>query len=88
MFEMLIRVTAVAITASNLSPKPNVGPGGDNVTPGVVGFSATLFIALAAIALIFDMVRRIRRMRYREEIAAKLDAEQSEADENNGDPTL
>lgn len=79
MLDMLVRLSAVVITASNPSPQPNVGPDGDNVTPGVVGFLATLFIALGAVALIFDMIRRIRRMRYREEIATKLDQEQNEA---------
>lgn len=45
------------------------------VTPGAVGFVITFMVALAAIALIFDMVRRLRRVRYREEIDAKLQAE-------------
>ncbi len=45
------------------------------VTPGVVGFIATLFIAAMTILLIFDMVRRIRRSRYREEVGVILDAE-------------
>lgn len=47
------------------------------VTPGVVGFVATAFVALATIALVWDMVRRIRRQRYQAEIDAKLDAEEA-----------
>ena len=39
----------------------------------------TFFIAAGAIALIFDMVRRIRRVRYRAEIAEKLAAEAAAA---------
>lgn len=35
----------------------------------------TFFITAGAVALIFDMVRRIRRIRYRAEIAEKLAAE-------------
>jgi hypothetical protein len=35
----------------------------------------TFFMAAGAIGLIFDMVRRIRRVRYRAEIAEKLAAE-------------
>ena len=35
----------------------------------------TFLMAVGAIALIFDMVRRIRRVRYRAEIAEKLAAE-------------
>jgi hypothetical protein len=45
------------------------------VSPGAVGFMATLFVGVVTTFLIFDMVRRIRRSRYREEIRAKLDAE-------------
>lgn len=45
------------------------------VTPGVIGFLATFFIAGMTILLIFDLVRRIRRSRYREEVGILLDAE-------------
>lgn len=51
----------------------------DIVTPGVVGFLVTIFVALVTILLVWDMVRRIRRQRYRAEIEAKLDAEQAAA---------
>ena len=57
------------------------------VTPGVVGFFATFFVAAMTVLLIFDLVRRIRRSRYREEIGLLLDAEaeaaaQAEAERN------
>lgn len=45
------------------------------VTPGVIGFFATFFIAGMTVLLIFDLVRRIRRSRYREEVGILLDAE-------------
>jgi hypothetical protein len=45
------------------------------VTPGIIGFFATFFIAGMTILLIFDLVRRIRRSRYREEVGILLDAE-------------
>ena len=45
------------------------------VTPGVVGFFATLFVAGMTVLLAFDLVRRIRRSRYREEVGIQLDAE-------------
>ena len=47
------------------------------VTPGVVGFVATILVAVVTILLVWDMVRRIRRQRYQAEIEAKLDAEQA-----------
>lgn len=45
-------------------------------SPGVVGFLATLGVAAAAIFIIFDMTRRVRRVRYRAEIVQKLDLEE------------
>ncbi len=51
----------------------------DLVTPGVVGFIATFFVGVVTVLLVWDMVRRIRRQRYRAEIEAKLDAEQAAA---------
>ncbi len=45
-------------------------------SPGVVGFVATFGMAAAAIILIFDLVRRVRRVRYRAEISERLDQEQ------------
>lgn len=45
-------------------------------SPGVVGFVATFGMAAAAILLIFDLVRRVRRVRYRAEISERLDQEQ------------
>lgn len=63
--------------AATPAPTPSGAPNDDAVTPGVVGFAVTFFIAVAAILLIVDMTRRIRRVRYRAEIAEKLDAEQT-----------
>jgi capsular polysaccharide biosynthesis protein len=47
------------------------------VTPGVIGFVATLVLVVATILLLLDMNRRTRRVRYRAEIAERLDAEES-----------
>lgn len=64
-------------------PSPSPIPGeftGDEsaVTPGVIGFVATFFIAAATILLILDMTRRVRRVRYRAEAQEKLAAEAAE----------
>lgn len=45
-------------------------------SPGVIGFIGTFGMAAAAVVLIFDLVRRIRRVRYRAEISQKLDLEE------------
>ena len=58
-------------------PSPDVDP--TLVTPGPWGFVAIAFVAVAVILLVWDMLRRIRRGRYRAEIAEELDAEQQAA---------
>jgi hypothetical protein len=44
-------------------------------SPGVIGFIAVFLMMLAATFLIIDMVRRVRRVRYRSEIQEKLASE-------------
>ncbi|MER1995076.1 MAG: hypothetical protein ABTA24_01065 [Arthrobacter sp.] len=46
--------------------KPGLEEG--DITPGLLGFLATLFLALAVVFLIRDMVKRIRRVRYRAQV--------------------
>jgi hypothetical protein len=65
------------LTAATPTPTPSSGPSDDQVTPGYVGFLVTFALAVVVVLLIIDMVRRIRRVRYRAEIAERLDAEQS-----------
>ena len=72
---------AAAVAAVTPSPAPTVDP--DLVTPGPWGFAAIVFIALAVVFLVWDMQRRIRRTRYRDEINDELDAE--EAAERQGE---
>lgn len=52
------------------------------VTPGVIGFFAIFFVAAATILLVLDMVRRVRRTRYRSEISERLDAEAATTGDN------
>lgn len=49
----------------------------NGVTPGVIGFLATAGVGLAVGLLALDLVRRIRRLRYREEARLSVDAEQA-----------
>ena len=44
-------------------------------SPGLIGFFAVFLMMLAATFLILDMVRRVRRVRYRTEIQEKLAGE-------------
>jgi hypothetical protein len=44
-------------------------------SPGVIGFLAVFLMMVAATFLVMDMVRRVRRVRYRTEIQEKLASE-------------
>lgn len=57
----------------------------DMVTPGVIGFVATLALILATIVLLVSLNRRIRRVNYRAEIAERLDAEEAAEDASEGE---
>ncbi len=76
---------ASALLAATPSPTPSGAPADDSVTPGVLGFVITFVIAVIVVLLVIDMVRRIRRVRYRAEISEKLDAEQA-GDSGTGRP--
>ena len=61
----------------------------DQVTPGLLGFIMTAFFVVATALLIVDMVRRIRRVRYRaqveeERLAAAAAADVEAADAQDG----
>ncbi len=68
---MLFPIALLAAT-----PAPASTPNADIVTPGPLGFAAIAFIGVAVFLLVWDMLRRIRRGRYREEINEELDAEE------------
>jgi hypothetical protein len=64
-------------------------PDPDTVTPGVFGFLAILFVAVATILLVLDMLRRVRRTRYRGEVREQIERErqgQDAADNRPADP--
>lgn len=58
-------------------PTPSMTVAPEAVTPGFIGFAVIVVILLAVILLIWDMNRRIRRVRYREEVREELDAEEA-----------
>ncbi|MFH5880377.1 hypothetical protein [Arthrobacter sp. NA-172] len=73
---------ALATTPSP-TPTPSLRPGlsEDQVTPGAWGFVLTAFIVVLTTFLIVDMVRRIRRVRYRAQVEeAQLGTESGDAD--------
>ena len=50
------------------------------VSPGAVGFFATILVAGLTLVLLLDMVRRMRKVNMRADIKAKLDAEEAAED--------
>lgn len=66
------------IMAATPAPDKDFDP--NSVTPGWVGFVAIFLVAIATVLLIMDMVRRIRRVRYRAEVLEKLEAEKLAAE--------
>ncbi len=76
----MFRTLAGIVPAVTPVPVPPSGVDENLVTPGVLGFVFTALVALAVVLLVIDMVRRVRRLRYRVEIREKLEAEAAEAD--------
>lgn len=63
---------------ATVTPEPSAPPA-ELVTPGPWGFAAIAFIAAAVFLLVWDMLRRIRRGRYRAEVNEELDAAAAQA---------
>lgn len=65
----------MSVFTATPTPSPSVNPAEIYSSPGTIGFLFTFAIAAIAVLLIFDMVRRMRRVRYREQVQEKLAAE-------------
>lgn len=70
------------------APSPSLRPGlsQDQVTPGLLGFLLTAFIVVLTALLIVDMVRRIRRVRYRAQVEEERAAAAEAAADGTGSP--
>lgn len=80
MFSLLSLAAAVTpAPGDDASLRPGLDPA--QVTPGLLGFLATLFLVVAVIFLIRDMTKRIRRVRYR----TMVDEEGRPVPEDSGD---
>ena len=69
-------LTWVALSAAP-TPTPTMTVDPETVTPGVIGFVAVAVIAIAVVLLLVDMLRRVRRGRYRADVIEQLDAEEA-----------
>jgi hypothetical protein len=70
---------SLIFVASVLRLDETTTPDADSVTPGTVGFIVTFLVAVAVVLLIIDMVRRIRRVNYREAVKEKIREEEAAA---------
>lgn len=69
-----------------LNPNPSASPDPANTfySPGIIGFLGTFILVVGALVIIWDLVRRIRRVNYRAQIQERLAAEQAEYDAKKG----
>ncbi|WP_378147054.1 hypothetical protein ACFJGV_04145 [Cnuibacter sp. UC19_7] len=77
MTPLLASATTAWLLADDTTPDP------DTVTPGVVGFIVTFLVAAVTVLLVIDMVRRVRRVNYREKV--RMELEEELAAQNRGD---
>jgi hypothetical protein len=70
-----------------LNPNPSASPDPANTfySPGIVGFLGTFILVIGAVLIVFDMVRRIRRVNYRAQIKERLANEQAEYEAKSGE---
>lgn len=67
----------ILLASATPSPSPTI-PEPLSVTPGLPGFLVIFAIALVLVVLMLDMTKRMRRIRYRAEVAARDDADRAE----------
>ncbi len=80
-------ILALTVTPSP-DPTGTLRPGlsEDQVTPGTWGFVLTAFIVILTTFLIVDMVRRIRRVRYRAQVEEARQAAEAGEPSADGNP--
>lgn len=76
----------VFLATSDPSPGGELREGLDPeaVTPGTLGFLATLFVVVATFFLIRDMAKRVRRVRYRQQVQEEAAQAEEAAAEGSG----
>lgn len=79
-------VLSALLTVATPTPTPPPEFDESLVTPGPVGFLVVFGIAAITVLLILDMVRRVRRVRLRQEIEAEAQLARAAADEASDSP--
>ncbi len=70
----MLKLIFLAVTEPVIPSPPGLRPGlsEDQITPGTLGFIITFGIVIVMVFLIRDMVKRIRRVRYRAQVEEGL----------------
>jgi hypothetical protein len=87
----LVLTAAVRLLAQPSTPDATLPPStvpDVDVTPGVWGFVAIAFVAVATVLIIVDMTRRVRRTRYRGEVREQIEAESASGLDDEPRPQL
>ncbi|MDQ4503667.1 hypothetical protein [Sinomonas sp. ASV322] len=81
MHSLLLAVMASGAVTPDPTPAGTLKPGltEDQVSPGLWGFLATAFVVLLSVFIIVDMVRRLRRVRYRSQVEEERERREAEA---------
>ncbi len=61
---------------ASATPMPEITVNPTSVTPGPWGFGAIVVLTIAVVLLLLDMLRRVRRGRYRVDVREQLDEEE------------
>lgn len=72
----VIAHAALTVFTGTMTPTPEETVDPVLVTPGPAGFVVIALLSLAVVALVWDMMRRIRRGRVRADINEELDAQE------------
>ncbi|MEA5456221.1 hypothetical protein SPF06_15905 [Sinomonas sp. JGH33] len=81
MHSLLLAFMASGAMTPDPTPAGTLKPGltEDQVSPGLWGFLATAFVVVLSVFIIVDMVRRLRRVRYRSQVEEERERREAEA---------
>lgn len=82
MSNLLLAFSVQAAKGDDSGLRPGLDP--DQVTPGTLGFIMTLFMVIAVIVLMKSMSRRVRRVRYRSQVAEQGTFHQDQTGSSTG----
>lgn len=77
-------ISELLTLAATATPSPTPGVTAEKAGPGVLGFIVTAAMVVAVIFLLVNMSRRIRRVRYREQVREEFEGRAAGESEPRG----